>query len=102
MNGQSCDGQLIGKRVNFLTKPPAKGYVRCTGVPVCKVVSGCVHEHVVAWDACPDCARQVMVQIRDEKAEPMCVRCSSGTNPHTCPVMVPVPVQAATMTSASS
>ena len=92
MNPQ-CQAGRIGSLVNFFRAWDDRStflWDRCPNPASCRVVSGCVHEHVLAWDACAECAAAAAVQVESKPGR--CVRC--GTLPpaekHVCPVLVQV------------
>lgn len=88
-----CQAGRIGPRVNFFRRWGSESsflWDRCPEPATCRVVSGCVHEHVLAWDSCAECAAIVTAQLEDKRGR--CVQCNTlpPGEKHKCPVLVQV------------
>jgi hypothetical protein len=99
VNGKTCDGYWAVGWVNFSLKIPSYAE-RCAEAPTHQVISGCVHEHVIVWDSCAECAQACMEQA-ETGCKRRCLHCRK-LHDGDCPVMIQTRDLAATGSSASS
>lgn len=89
-----CEANQFDRHVNFYKSIHGNSVIyqgkRCRAAVTVTLVSGCVHEHLTAWESCAGCAAKALAQVADEKAA-KCVPCSMpGDSTHTCPVMLQI------------
>ena len=89
-----CHGGRIGPRiVNFFLSWDSEGasyYDRCTAEATCRVVAGCIHEHVLAWPSCAGCAA-LAVERWSSGEKGRCPKCMGGipeAQRHACPILL--------------
>ena len=86
----TCQAGRIGDGANVTADAggyrPDSSYTRCRNTATHRLSSGCVHEHLLTWLVCGQCAAAILRQWRSRREAAKCVPCERLG--HRCQVLV--------------